>query len=98
MNFNPSEQFVDAEGSSRPCRTRGVGDDLPVFCVGFIDALRYANALSRMEGFSPCYDEQSSGMGHHRELFRLSNSKRNRVGECSHSRAYGEVCGIRFAQ
>lgn len=62
MNFNPSEQFVDAEGSSRPCRTRGVGDDLPVFCVGFIDALRYANALSRMEGFSPCYDEQSSGM------------------------------------
>lgn len=62
MNVNPSEQFMDGEGTSRPCRNRGVGDELPVFCVSFIEALRYANALSRVEGLNPCYEEQGSAI------------------------------------
>lgn len=61
MNVNPSEQFVDSEGKSKPCRARGVGDELPVFCVGFIDALRYANTLSRLERLPQCFEEQVSG-------------------------------------
>jgi serine/threonine protein kinase/formylglycine-generating enzyme required for sulfatase activity len=38
-----------------PCSERGLGEALPVSCVDWVDAVRYANALSAAEGLAPVY-------------------------------------------
>lgn len=37
------------------CRMRGMGNSLPVHCVTWYEAVRYANALSAKEGLEACY-------------------------------------------
>ncbi len=37
------------------CSSGGVGNTLPVHCVTWLDAVRYANYLSAKEGLEPCY-------------------------------------------
>lgn len=37
------------------CASAGVGDDLPMVCVSWVDAARYANRLSELEEQAPCY-------------------------------------------
>lgn len=42
-----------------------LGDELPVVCVSFYDALRYANALSEAQGLPPAYAlRDAAGHGH----------------------------------
>lgn len=50
---NPAATEKDYAGAE--CRTRGVGTSLPVHCVTWFDAIRYANALSAKEGLELCY-------------------------------------------
>lgn len=42
-------------GSQDDCKDAGVSSDLPVYCVDFFDAVRYANRLSQIEGIEECY-------------------------------------------
>ena len=44
-----------ADGLGRTCREAGVGDDLPVVCVDWLEAVRYCNELSKREGLEPAY-------------------------------------------
>lgn len=54
-----SRRLTEAGGLGAPCdRFRSVplaGDTLPVICVGWWDAVRFANALSAAEGLAPAY-------------------------------------------
>ena len=38
------------------CSLWGHGDDLPVFCVDFVDAATFSNELSKLQGLQPAYD------------------------------------------
>ena len=38
------------------CDERGVGDELPMPCTSFLDAVQYANRLSAEERLTPCYE------------------------------------------
>jgi formylglycine-generating enzyme required for sulfatase activity len=42
-------------GSPSDCKVAGVSADRPVYCVEFVDALKYANRLSQAEGIEECY-------------------------------------------
>ena len=42
-------------GSHEDCKDAGVSADRPVYCVDFLDAAKYANRLSKIEGFEECY-------------------------------------------
>lgn len=37
------------------CKVAGVSAERPVYCVDFLDALNYANHLSRIEGLEECF-------------------------------------------
>jgi formylglycine-generating enzyme required for sulfatase activity len=54
MAENPSAERKDWLDSD--CKSAGVGDELPVYCVDFIDAVKYANWLSRLEKWEGCYE------------------------------------------
>jgi len=41
------------------CSGAGVGDELPVFCVDWMDAVLFANALSILDGLAPAYTIRS---------------------------------------
>ena len=62
MGVNPvaTEQTRNPTGPTRCARHRGtvplVGDDLPVVCVTWCEAIRFANAMSRLDGLDPVYD------------------------------------------
>ena len=42
-------------GSPGDCKDAGVSADRPVYCVDFVDAVKYANRLSQTEGVEECY-------------------------------------------
>ena len=50
---NPVESRTDSFGDR--CADAGDGDDLPVVCVDWFEAVRFCNALSRLEGLEPAY-------------------------------------------
>ncbi|HMF11860.1 MAG TPA: bifunctional serine/threonine-protein kinase/formylglycine-generating enzyme family protein [Gemmataceae bacterium] len=56
---NPRGSFVPSEGKYVPSvnwkQTGWTGDDLPVTCVSWEDAIEFSNWLSKFEGKSPCY-------------------------------------------
>ncbi len=57
---NPAATRRDAEGF--PCEQFAgypmVGDDLPVMCVDWFDAVQFANALSERDGLKPVYTRE----------------------------------------
>ena len=55
---NPVEIEKDFWGNA--CASSGVGSSLPVICVGWTDALRFCNALSKEEGLTPVYEHLDS--------------------------------------
>jgi len=48
---------------SNPSRFASCGSDCPVETVSWLDAVGYANALSRAEGYSECYDSSGNVQG-----------------------------------
>ena len=42
------------------CLSAGLGDDLPVVCVDWMDAIRFCNRLSELEGLDPVYTIEGS--------------------------------------
>ena len=57
MGENPSEireQWWGGE-THGACSKWGVGDELPVHCVDWYDAVRFCNRLSELEGLEPAY-------------------------------------------
>jgi len=60
MGRNPSAagtRFWGGEARGT-CSQWGVGQDLPVFCVDWMDAVLFANAVSEREGLEPAYTIQ----------------------------------------
>lgn len=60
MGENPSKDREDHHPSNPslsgdPCSVAGVGENLPVYCVDWFDAVAYANRLSEKEGLEKCY-------------------------------------------
>jgi formylglycine-generating enzyme required for sulfatase activity/serine/threonine protein kinase len=58
MGDNPVQRAIplrDGQPGSERCSIYGVGDHLPVFCVSWLDAVRFSNALSEAEGLEPPY-------------------------------------------
>ena len=63
MGENPSAaretKYVSVDGSElvtpMDCKVAGVSADRPVYCVDFVDAVKYANRLSQTEGIEECY-------------------------------------------
>jgi formylglycine-generating enzyme required for sulfatase activity len=53
MGKNPMIGQTTVMGNS--CEGSGLGDDLPVVCVSWFDAVEYCNKLSQLEGMQPAY-------------------------------------------
>ena len=56
----PVEERTDIAGAR--CADVGVGDDLPVVCIDWLDAIRFCNELSIKEGLEPVYTSEGSGI------------------------------------
>jgi formylglycine-generating enzyme required for sulfatase activity/serine/threonine protein kinase len=59
MGDNPPGEHdgVDRDGGYEvPCADFGYGEDLPVTCVTWYEAVRFANRLSNLHGLPPAYD------------------------------------------
>lgn len=56
----------DPEGSD--CEQAAVGDDLPVSCVSWNDAIEYCNKLSALEGLSPPYTGEGESIEWNRDV------------------------------
>lgn len=54
MGTNPAREEAQS-GQGGACSKWGVEPDLPVFCVTWTEALRFANALSEKHGLEPAY-------------------------------------------
>jgi formylglycine-generating enzyme required for sulfatase activity len=50
-------QLVDGKDYG-PCEGVGVGAELPVMCVSWVEAAEFANALSKRDGLELCYEVQ----------------------------------------
>ncbi|MEL6344458.1 MAG: SUMF1/EgtB/PvdO family nonheme iron enzyme [Myxococcota bacterium] len=49
------EHFIHVHHPPEPCREYGLGDDLPMYCLTWFEAVTFANTLSAAEGLEPCY-------------------------------------------
>lgn len=58
MGENPSAttRALFTEKEQYECAFAGVGDDLPVTCVSWSDAIAFCNALSDLDGLGRCYE------------------------------------------
>lgn len=59
MGFNPSKERDLGSGNTSGgggCATLGVGDELPVACVTFVEAAEYANMVSGLAQLEQCYE------------------------------------------
>ncbi len=60
MGTNPVEDEVDSwqgrESMRVRCSTFGVADELPVTCVSWFEAVRFANRMSNLNGLKPVYE------------------------------------------
>jgi formylglycine-generating enzyme required for sulfatase activity len=57
MNTRPWEKqmIVGLKGQQESCARAGVGPSLPLYCIGWRDAARLANALSERDRLEACY-------------------------------------------
>ena len=69
MGTNPSESGTQrAGGEDRgACKSFGLGDALPVFCVDWRDAVGFANRLSELAGLAPAYVVSGAGVALNRD-------------------------------
>ncbi|MEL6349718.1 MAG: formylglycine-generating enzyme family protein [Myxococcota bacterium] len=49
------KHFIHVHHPPEPCRNYGLGDDLPMYCLTWFEAVSFANTLSAAEGLEPCY-------------------------------------------
>lgn len=56
MGENPVETRTDFADDA--CSEAGVGEDYPVVCIDWLEAVTFCNELSRREGLAPAYDIQ----------------------------------------
>jgi serine/threonine protein kinase len=60
MGYNPVETRRRQWGSNpkpeKSCSLYGLGNNMPVHCISWYEAVQFANALSAREGLSPAYE------------------------------------------
>ncbi len=69
MGENPVERrtrFWNREARA-PCADWGVGEKLPVMCVDWLEAVRFTNRLSELEGLTPAYQIAGSSVSWSRD-------------------------------
>jgi sulfatase modifying factor 1 len=54
-------------GIGRLCRDMGVGDNYPIVCITWFEAIEYCNKLSDLEELQPAYEIQPDGVIWHKD-------------------------------